>query len=485
VNFSAKRKISDPLRWFVGLAVAAWLISFWSPAGAVPMYARQTGFDCSQCHTNFPELTPFGRQFKIEGYTRSDPKVAPKIPIAAMTWFGANTVSNNQTAAGGPAFPKNGALVWEGGSLFTGGRVTDNFGGFIQYSYNNLAPNADGDINHTSGHSFVDNTDLRAVVRPTWGSMPVVLGMTLNNSLLVQDVWNSTPAWGYPFKTPPLGAGFGQLTFIESGYRLAGLGAYAWIDKKVYLEAGAYKTADGVFSILTEGTPSGLFQQGPFPGRQQARTRIKGGAPYWRANYNWDGAENHLMVGTFGTIAVADPTDPATNGGVGDKYKDYGLDAQFQHFSSEDERHILTSQFSYIYEKTDWRSSFPTFSDSPSTTLRSQHFKVTYLYDRKYGLTGALFGTAGSTNVLRYGTGGLDALGNPLPGSGKPDTTGYILEGQWTPPLKLDADPQLTVRFSLQYTGYWKYHGSSSDYDASLRNASNNNSLYIYAWIAM
>ena len=38
-------------------------------AHAVPSYARQTGMPCAACHTTPPELTPFGRNFKINGYT--------------------------------------------------------------------------------------------------------------------------------------------------------------------------------------------------------------------------------------------------------------------------------------------------------------------------------------------------------------------------------------------------------------------------------
>src|SRR5437899_816823 len=38
-------------------------------ANAVPSYARQTGLACQGCHTVFPELTPFGRSFKLNAYT--------------------------------------------------------------------------------------------------------------------------------------------------------------------------------------------------------------------------------------------------------------------------------------------------------------------------------------------------------------------------------------------------------------------------------
>src|SRR5437870_2519754 len=52
-------------------AVAAVLLVGLSPRPAVslPLYARQTGQPCATCHTAFLELTPFGRRFKLSGYT--------------------------------------------------------------------------------------------------------------------------------------------------------------------------------------------------------------------------------------------------------------------------------------------------------------------------------------------------------------------------------------------------------------------------------
>ena len=42
-----------------------------SPVRAIPSFARQTKMPCSVCHTQFPELTEFGRMFKLNGYTLS------------------------------------------------------------------------------------------------------------------------------------------------------------------------------------------------------------------------------------------------------------------------------------------------------------------------------------------------------------------------------------------------------------------------------
>ena len=48
---------------------AAALLTPLSNALALPSYARQTGQQCAACHNGFPELTPYGRLFKLNGYT--------------------------------------------------------------------------------------------------------------------------------------------------------------------------------------------------------------------------------------------------------------------------------------------------------------------------------------------------------------------------------------------------------------------------------
>jgi len=53
----------------VAVAAALLTIVFPSPAQALPSFARQTGQPCGTCHTDFPALTPYGRRFKLLGYT--------------------------------------------------------------------------------------------------------------------------------------------------------------------------------------------------------------------------------------------------------------------------------------------------------------------------------------------------------------------------------------------------------------------------------
>ena len=64
----------------LGVTLLSAMLSF--PAQAVPSFARQTGFDCAQCHTVIPQLTPLGRQFKLDGYTMSNAKKGEEKPAA-------------------------------------------------------------------------------------------------------------------------------------------------------------------------------------------------------------------------------------------------------------------------------------------------------------------------------------------------------------------------------------------------------------------
>src|SRR5438876_5603631 len=55
------------------LLAAIFAISAGTPALAVPSFATQTGQPCAACHIGAfgPQLTPYGRDFKLHGYTAS------------------------------------------------------------------------------------------------------------------------------------------------------------------------------------------------------------------------------------------------------------------------------------------------------------------------------------------------------------------------------------------------------------------------------
>src|ERR1700728_870088 len=58
----------------------------------VPSFARQTGMTCAACHTVFPELTPFGREFKLNGYVLDNIKQITGIDIDSHQTLALNSI---------------------------------------------------------------------------------------------------------------------------------------------------------------------------------------------------------------------------------------------------------------------------------------------------------------------------------------------------------------------------------------------------------
>src|SRR5450432_4511260 len=63
-----------------------------TPSWAVPSFARQTGMTCAACHTVFPELTPFGREFKLNGYVLDNIRQITGIDIDSHQTLALNSV---------------------------------------------------------------------------------------------------------------------------------------------------------------------------------------------------------------------------------------------------------------------------------------------------------------------------------------------------------------------------------------------------------
>ena len=457
------------------LLLGAWV----GAANAVPSFARQTGQECPACHVSWPELTPYGRYFKLTGYTIGNVAITSNglqySPLAVMVQASVTNTKNNNmtdpdTGDTTSVTQRNNSVVFSGGSLFLAGKVTDYFGGFIQWTYDNLATLANGTL---GGHSGIDNTDLRAAYKysPAGAGEPEwVLGMTLNNNPTVQDPWNSSPAWAYPYTTPPLANTPATATIIDGGLaqQVTGLGVYAWWQKTIYAEFSAYRTANVLGNVFRAGQPYDSA------GGVTAITNFN---PYWRLAYSREWGPNSIMVGTYGMLVNVYPDNLDTSTPT-DRYQDLALDAQYQYISDE---HTFTAQTTYIWEKQKYNASYAAVQetgagygagpapDNPTDTLRTFKLKGSYYYQRKYGGTLALFQTTGSADAGLYGT---DSNGNAL----TPNSSGYIAE--------LDYLPIQNVRLVLQYTGYTKFNGARSNYDGAGRNASDNNTLYADVWVA-
>ncbi len=454
-------------RWalLASLSLLAWG-GVTGAAWALPAYARQTGQACVACHVSFPELTPYGRMFKLSGYTigkRQD------LPLALMVQVGITSVKDNKDDQGQKIVPKTNQPVLSAASVFVAGKVNDYIGGWIQWTYNNLATDSAGG---TVGHSGIDNTDLRVVGRSEntdQTDMRWLYGLSIHNNPTVQDVWNSTPAFGFPFTLPPNAISPSAATILDGALaqQVAGVGGYVYWNRSVYVEVTGYQTADGFFSPLRAGqltdTPGGV-------------ARLNGVNPYWRIAYNHEWGFNSLMVGTYGAHfkIYPDNTMPYTQT---DRYTDIAFDAQFQHISDP---HTYTFQYTHIHETQDYMASYPaTLAGSPigvgptpansRDTLITDKLKGTYYFERKYGATLALFRTHGTTDAGLYGPGSVSGSAN-----GSPDSDGYIVE--------LDYLPIQNLRLMLQYYGYGKFNGARHNYDGSGRSSGDNNTFFANVW---
>lgn len=435
-------------------------------AGAVPAYARQTGQACVACHVSFPELTPYGRLFKLSGYTIGQRQT---MPLAFMAQAGDEHVRNNRDDQGQRVVPKSNSLQLSAASLFLAGKLTDNIGGWVQWTYNNLYVNSAG---RTVGHSGIDNTDLRVIGRqadPDDTTLRWLYGLTLHNNPTVQDVWNSTPAFGFPFTTPPNAIGTAAAAMIDGtlAQQVAGLGGYVFWDRSLYAEITGYRTADGFFAPLRAGqdihTPGGV-------------NRLSGINPYWRVAWNHEWGPSSMMLGAYGLRVKLYP-DNTLPFGPTDRYTDTAIDAQYQYITDP---HTFTLQATHIHERQDYRASFPATEAgtpigvgptpaNPLDTLNTTKLKATYYFQRRYGATLGWFSTTGSLDSGLYGPGSISGSNN-----GKPDTSGYIVE--------FDYLPIQNLRLMLQYYDYRKFNGGVSNYDGSGRSAKDNNTLFFNAW---
>lgn len=114
--------------------------AFSQVASALPVFSRQTGFTCNQCHfQQFPMLNAFGRSFKNTGYTMIGKEakvegdglsIPANLNLGVLTTAGVEQVSNPDSANNPNGVGDSVNTPAGGGelSLFYGGRVTSNIG---------------------------------------------------------------------------------------------------------------------------------------------------------------------------------------------------------------------------------------------------------------------------------------------------------------------------------------------------------------------
>jgi len=429
----------------IGAAQSAW---------AVPSYARQTGYPCVKCHVGGfgPQLTPYGIKFKINGYTETDHK-GLKIPVAAMVMTGFSHTQTDQASAPSAHSNVNNNYELDQISGFFAGRITDDLGVFAQVTYDGVGKG-----------TAIDNVDVRLAHDFVIGRTDVILGVSLNNNPGVSDPGNTQPAWYFPYISSALVSGTGDAgTLLNGGLSTAvvGLSAYAFIDDSIYAELGTYRAWSPAMQVkfgLGAGNDIG---------------RVDPGALYWRLNYIKDMNTQAFSAGLIGLNASIQPE--RLDGGPVNSFRDVGLDAWYEYLG--DGRHNFAAYASYIREDQTRGDLFPAGADNLSGRLYELRLNASYYYEHTYGVTVGRFSTHGAPDATLYS----------FSATGSPDTSGTVLQVDWTPwgKDKSWARPYANVRVGLQYTIYDKFDGASSNYDGTGRNASDNNTLYLFLWAAI
>lgn len=429
--------------------IAACCAAYPWPAQALPSYARQTGQECAACHNGFPELTPYGRLFKLNGYTFSGGTSNwPGLAVMAIPSF--THTQKDQAAPPAPGFGLNDDFAFTG-SLFYGGKIVDHLGVFSQLTYDGIA-----------NQVVWDNLDLRYANVGQLGGQELVYGLSLNNNPTMQDVWNSTPAWGYPYIGSGLAPTPAAATLIEGGLsqQVLGLNPYVYWNRLVYADIGAYRTLG----------PWSLSALGVAPGGTSA---IDGIAPNWRFAIEPAWGNNTWEFGTFGLSAGLVP-QRVTGAGT-DRLTDIGFDTQYQFLGARDS---FSVQARYIYENQNLSASQALgFTSKSHNHLNSFNIKGTYFYKQTVGLTAGYFNINGPPDPLFYGGASANA---------KPNSSGYTVELDYIPFNNGGPSfwPWLSVKFGLQYVHYDKFNGAGTNFDGAGANAGDNNTLFAFAWLA-
>ncbi|HKS82808.1 MAG TPA: hypothetical protein VJR23_14995 [Candidatus Acidoferrales bacterium] len=421
-------------------------------ARAVPSFSRQTGFPCSSCHTTPPELTPLGRTFKLNGYTlagmatitskKSDKQqeltLLQAFPLSVLfdTSFTATHSPQPSSQNGSFEFPQD-------ASLFLAGAWSSHIGSFVQVTYS-------GQDDKFSW----DNTDIRYSNTTKLFKKDLVYGISLNNNPSVEDLWNSTPAWGYPWINSDSAPTPTAAAIINGtlGQDVAGIGGYGMWDDHLYLAGTIYRS-------------NHLGGPQPNPGAT-FQINIRGVAPYWRVAWQQTTKNNYFEVGSYGMHVKSTPENVT---GLEDSFTDWAFDFQYDRTIPQLKNDILSFRGTYIRENSALLATFNNEgATQPGHHLNTAQANLEYHFGNRYSAAFGWFNVTGTPDQLLYFPEAVTGSAN-----GSPASSGFIGNLSWWPVQNVDL--------AFQYTGYLRFNGASTNYDGSGRNAGDNNTVYLLA----
>jgi hypothetical protein len=434
--------------WVVGLFAAAW----WMAPGAMalPSYARQTGLPCSGCHTTAPELNNAGRLFKLLGYT--DRSQNTSITAEPTTRRASLNLLENlplsvflETSLTGTKVPQPATQNWnfefpQDASLFLAGAWATHVGSFLQITYDAQAD-----------HFSIDNTDIRYANKTKVGDKELDYGVTLNNNPTLEDLWNATPAWGYPFVANDVAPSPAASPIINGllAADVAGLGGYAMYDQHVYFAGTVYRSDH-------------IGDTQPTTGKCCSYT-IQGVAPYWRLAFQQTGRTATLEVGAYG---IHMKSTPGAVTGPEDSYTDFGPDVDYERTIGKD---VLSVRGTYVRENAALVASVANGAANPGPHhLNASNANVAYHLGNRFSGTLGWFMTDGTNDPLLYAPAAVSGSAD-----GGARSEGFITNVSYWPYQNIDL--------AAQYTNYTRFNGGTTNYDGAGRSASDNNTLYLLA----
>ena len=455
--------------------LAFWMCSFtlgfgWvQSARAVPSFAAQTGQPCQACHIGAegPQLTPYGRNFKIKGYTITGGEgIASQVHLALWLQPEFSSFAKDLPPGANPEyFNRNNNAFLNAVSLFYSGKLADHVGAFLQVSWDNV------------GKALAqDNSDIRVVDSGKIFGKSVDYGVSFNNAPGWSDPYNSNYLWGYPYISNGIAPAPNAAPVLAGPLQDNSLGVvgYAWIDSHIYLDLGGYQSQPPGYQKI--------FGESYGPG---SSTGIE---PWASLTYAWFWGNNNAHLGGHFFYGRFNPTTNlrSTDGRFGhDSYTDFMFSNGYQYLGDDNE-HIFTIDGFWDFESQHLKGSSsllnPNQSSSKSANrLNEFHEWATYYFQDTYGVVVGWDKVWGNRNQLLYNTGADDASGSI---KGSPNSTDWTFEVNWVPFGKEESfwRPFVNVRIGLQYTLYTQFNGSGRNYDGFGRNASDNNTTLLYAW---
>jgi hypothetical protein len=281
------------------------------------------------------------------------------------------------------------------------------------------------------------------------------VGLDFNNNPTVQDAWNSTPAWGYPYNQSALAPAPAASTLVDGGlaHLVAGSGAYVYWNYQYYAEVTVYAPLDPVFAgRLGEGT-------------NIQSDRFAGVIPYARLALIRDiGKTRSLEVGTYGLTANRYPGGVSTSGS--DRLTDWALDANYVDTGMPG-KSSLSTHATWIREEQTLGASAALSGTNPHDSLSTLRGDVSYSIGDRWTPTVQRFQTRGSADPALYAGPG-----------GSPNSDGYMLELAYTGLGRPGSNPSwANWRAALQFVGY-------SEFDGARHGAAANNTVYLNLWLA-